>query len=286
MELSTLSADKNNWCATWQTATEQDSFTEAFTFARPETQTTMVNPQIDRIIMTVYLLLILLPGTFLNAFVIHLTVKYDQFQNPYMYVRAATAAFDLAVAWGAVPPTIISDFVSNIPERLVCYSTTIGVAMFFSTAQFPAVVALERYFYFCRPFLYPRIFTKTSVIAATLTVFFLTHSYTFATEVIYEREVQSLVAFCQLVTQSYHTPLQIGLFFLPSMVATIFSIYKVARLINHVKPDPAQYAGHIGNTEQRIRIRKRAAKRGLRYIIYIRNENYIICSNNDNYIIN
>ena len=166
------------------------------------------------------------------------------------------------MAWSCILPTIINDFIPNLPERLVCYSNTIGVAMFLSTAQFSAVVALERYFFFCRPFLYQIYFTKKSIMAMTLVVFILTHSYTFVTEIIYEREVQSVVAFCQLVTQSYHTPLQIMIFFLPSMVVTLFSIYKVAKLINKV--EDSIIAQHTINMNSEQRMRKRAAKRGLR----------------------
>ena len=226
--------------------------------------TSVEDHEIDRISMTIYLLLMLIPGTFLNVLVVFLTKKYHQFHSPYMYLKSACAVLDIMLAMGLIPHTIINDHIgAKMPSRIMCYSSVFGLGAFFSTAQFTAIVALEHYFYFCRPFLYQRWFTLKTVTVSTSVVFLLTQIYTFSTEIIYKRELQPLVALCQLDSQAYHSAIQFGIFFVPSIIATIFSIHKITRLINKV--DTATGPSHAaqGNNSESM-MRKRSAKRGLR----------------------
>ena len=72
------------------------------------------------------------------------------------------------------------------------------------------------------------------------------------------------MAICQLRAQDQHTAIQFGLFVVPTIVATIFSIYKINRLIHKVDDvaGPSQAASHVINSESMMR--KQAAKRGIR----------------------
>ena len=177
--------------------------------------------------MTIYLTLVLITCSFLNGAVIYLTKRYHQFHSPYMYVKSTCALLDIMFAWGLIPHIVINDHIGDqLQSRIMCFSSVFGLGAFFSTAQFTAFVALERYFYFCRPFLYKRLFTLQSVIAATSTVFMFTQIYVFSTEIIFERELQPLVAMCQLSAQGIHSATQFCLFAVPPIIATIFSIHR------------------------------------------------------------
>ena len=215
----------------------------------------------DRISMTIYLISVLIPATFLNASVIYLTKKYHQFHTPYMYVKAICAMLDMMFGWGLVPHTIIYDhFGERISSRIVCYSSDFGIAAFCSTAQFTAVVALERYLYFCKPFVYQRWVTLKSISVFSVIMILFAQIYIFGTEIVYGRELQTLVALCQLKDQAFHSTLQFVLFFVPSIVATIFSIHNITKLIKKVATGPVQDT--TANAESVMR--KRAARRGVR----------------------
>ena len=151
----------------------------------------------DRVVMTIYLLSVLIPSTALNASVIYLTKKYKQFHIPYMYVKSTCALLDITFAWGLVPHYIIHDhFGKSISSWLVCYSSDFGIALFFSTAQFTAIVAIERYLYFCKPFVYQRWVTLKSVVSLSVVLIAFSQIYIFATEIMYGRELQTLVGLC------------------------------------------------------------------------------------------
>ena len=221
----------------------------------------------DHILMTIYLLMILVPGTFLNGIVIYLTAKYNQFHTPYMYVKSTSAVMDIMLEWGLIPHTILNDHLGDsLPSRCMCYGIVFGLGSFYLTAQFTAVVALERYFYFCRPFLYQRWFTLKSIIAATVFMFSVTQTYTFTTEIIYKRELQPIVAICQLQVQTTHNVIQFCLFFLPSIIATVFSVYKISKLIDN-KVDVVtgtSFAGYLSKPEVEGTKHRRSARRSIR----------------------
>ena len=75
----------------------------------------------------------------------------------------------------------------------------------------------------------------------------------------YGRELQALVGLCQLKDQAFHSTFQFVVYFVPSIVATIFSIHHITKLIKNVAVGPSQ---GTANTESVAR--KRAAKRGVR----------------------
>ena len=214
----------------------------------------------DRIVMTIYLISVLIPSTALNASVIYLTKKYHQFHIPYMYVKSTCALLDIMIVWGLIPHYIIHDhFGKSISSRFVCYSSDFGLALFLSTAQFTAVVAIERYLYFCKPFVYQRWVTLKSVVSLTVVLISFSQIYIFATEIMYGRELEPLVALCQLKDQAFHSTFQFVVYFVPSIVATIFSIHHITKLIKNVDVGPAQ-----GTTNMESVARKRAAKGGVR----------------------
>ena len=218
----------------------------------------------DRISMTIYLMSVLIPATFLNITVIYLTKIYHQFHTPYMYVKAISAMLDMMFGWGLVPHSIIDGhFGISFSSRFVCYSSNVGIAAFCSTAQFTAVVALERYLFFCKPFVYQRWVTLKSTVVISVIMILLAQIYIISTEIVYGRELQIVFAICQLKDQAFHSTLQFALFFVPSIVATIFSIHNITKLIKKVDIGPVQDT-NITNTESVMQ--KHAAKRGVRLV--------------------
>ena len=102
-----------------------------------------------------------------NGLAIYLMVTNERFKNPgnYMYVKCAYAVDD-----------ILMNTFTNVFELSVILSrytisltvcrafTKVAIGIGYSTVYFPSFVAVERYFFFCRPFQHARFFTLKSII--------------------------------------------------------------------------------------------------------------------------
>ena len=133
-----------------------------------------------------------------NGLVVFLTTIHEQFHEPYMYIRAAFSILDITGLVIQMPFIMLHMFGHQNPERVWCLFSSISSGLWFSTVHLTAYLALERYFYFCRPLIYNRLFTtKTTILAISANVI-VTQIYMLSTEFIYGRELQVVAFLCQL----------------------------------------------------------------------------------------
>ena len=217
----------------------------------------------DKICLSIYLIFALILSTIANGLVIYLTNKYEQMREPYMYIRAVYAGFDIALAWGLAPQFLLNINFDNIPERVTCLGTDFGIGIFFATAQLTAYIALERYVYFCKPMLYHRYFNKKSITAVAGVIFMVTQGYVYVTEFLYGREIQPLFSICQLSQQGSQSLIQLVIFFVPAMVCTGFSAFRIHALMKSVQDNQLGVMGSLQKLSEPV-LRRKAAKKALR----------------------
>ena len=207
-------------------------------------------------------LVILLIGTMLNGLVICLTMQRSQFHHGYMYVKSAYALIDMFFLWAIIPPVLILRFTPETNLRHLCLYSNLGKGLFFAQSQIMTLIAIERYFFFCRPMIYERMFSLKNISITTFILVIISLIYTFTYEVLYPRQMNPVVPICQLKDER-HSLLQIFLFFMPSVCAIWFSKIKIWRLLkqlerqNHVLPKTL-------NSDSEPRLRLKAVRIGLR----------------------
>ena len=216
---------------------------------------------IDRTPRLVLALTIAVLGTISNGMVLHLTQKHRQFYQPYMYVRAAYAAIDLLTAVMIVPHA----FVKMMPFEpwVTCLLTNLATGLFLTTVQLTAYIALERYFYFCRPFHYQRYFGLKSVVIVTVSMLTLTHSYILITEVLIGRKLHPHFILCQLPNEQFHAAIQFVIFFVPAIICTFFSAYKIQSVITKITRDRQSRPATL-STDAEPELRKEAGQKALK----------------------
>ena len=217
--------------------------------------------QTERVVATLYASLLLIIGTFLNTVVIYLTQKHKQFRKPYMYIRSVFACVDIAILWG-ISPLIIMNVHWTIPSTFTCFYGDFGYGMFMAATHLTALLAIERYVLFCKPFLYNRMFTLKSITLATSGIVGFAQGSIYASDIISGRHFMPLIFSCQIKGSKKNTFDMFNLFiyFLMSIVAISFSIFKIMRLMQKVESDEAIH------TEPRIDscFRNTEAKKAIR----------------------
>ena len=215
----------------------------------------------DAILLTIYFVILAISSTTLNGLVMYLTRKHHQLQEPRMYVRVAYAAFDMAFAIVNALHFVIEFNIPTIPVWLKCLSGDIVTGCFFATSQLTAFIALERYFYFCKPMAYSRIFTLRLIVMTSITIFVTTQAYFVVKGLFYDRNVQSVMAMCGFKYPFLHNLISLLILVLPAAAVTVFSIYNIIGLVKNMNANVSAFPNG-SNTEPMLR--KNAAKHGLR----------------------
>ena len=142
--------------------------------------------ELEFMLVTSYLILLVVSSLILNGLVIYLTRKHTQLQEARMFVRVAYAIYDILFAIGTAMHYIIILHFQHIPVWIKCTTGTFMLALLFGTAQLTAFIALERYFYFCKPMVYGRLFNLRFISIATVIIFTITQLYVFLIEIIFD----------------------------------------------------------------------------------------------------
>ena len=227
---------------------------------------TKVNPkeellyEMDKTYLTAYLIFLATLAILFNGMSIYLTQRYDQLRVPHMYIRIIYAMFDIIFALLMIIHYIIVFQLPNVPILIKCLTGDFCMAQFFGTTQLTAFIALERYCYFCKPMVYNQVFTFRSISLISLFIFTITQGYFIITEFVYERKMQPLIGIC-ISTYPIHNMSNLFIFVLPAVVITLFSIYKIMRLLRIININP-NTSTNITHSEPMLR--RRAAKNGLR----------------------
>ena len=235
---------------------QQSNATETTTFLVRN-----VSPKWERILILVYSLFILIVGTVANCLVLFLTARHQKFHEAYMYIRAAYAVVDICFAWGTVPIVLANLFLGDLfPTWISCYMSDIGVGMFLCTVYLTALIALERYVYFCHPLKYHRFFNFKTIALTCTTIVVLTQTYMIGTEIIYGRTMQFVFLMCQL-QEPFHIIFQVIVWYIPSLFIVIFTIVSIQRMVSSMANSQIMPAGQ--NTME-PQLRKRASRKAIR----------------------
>ena len=177
---------------------------------------------------------VLIIPTAINGLVIFLTIKHRQFHQCYMYIRAASSFIDILYVWGNIVTNIIGNFWPQ-PNlfRSLCILDNLGKGMYFCRIQLMTLIAMERYFYFCKPMIYETLFNSKTIIIASSIMFTMSQSYAILTEVFVHRERHPVLPTCQL-KNDIHFKFQIAVFLLPHLLAVCFSIFQIWRLLHGI----------------------------------------------------
>ena len=215
----------------------------------------------DTIFITFFIITLTLCSNVLNGMVIYLTQKYATLQEPRMYVRIAYAFFDILYATSFFLHDMVINYMANVPVKIKCLTGDVVTALFFGTIQLTAFIALERYFYFCKPMLYNRIFSLRSITITAISIFVITQTYVLAWNLFYDKEMQTLIRYCGFKQPFLPSSMAFLILVCPAVSVTLFSILSIIRLLNKIEPTPIEISNMV-NTEPALR--RKAVTHGLR----------------------
>ena len=185
--------------------------------------------QIDKMVIFMITFSISVSALVANGIVLYLTWKYKQFHTPFMLVRAAYTTMDFITSCIGVPFSILRYLSYRDMLEITCYLTNIGAGVFFASAQLTAFIAIERYYYFCKPMKYPRYFTPKSIIFFTIAFCMVGEAYMFVTDLIIGRVTYEFFSLCHLPAQTWNNIFQLTIFVAPAITCTLFSVYNIRR---------------------------------------------------------
>ena len=193
-------------------------------------------------------------GLLLNGLALYLTWKHKQFHKSSMYVRLSYVILDFATALCSILHSVITHFITD--TTVICLFSNTVLGLFLSTIQFTAFNAIDRYYYFCRPMIYKRVFTTKVIIIISSTILLLCFGYIGATELIIGRRKIPNVILCQLPNQQFYNQIQFFLFFLPCIVCTLISIQKIKTLLDNfrrISPNSTKHKAKKETGKQALR---------------------------------
>ena len=210
---------------------------------------------------TVYFILLAICSMQLNGMSIYLTLKYDQLRVARMYIRVAYAIIDILFAISmAIHYTIVFNF-PHVSTLTLCLIGDFVFGLFYSTTQLTAFIALERYFYFCKPMVYYQYFNSRSISNTSVLIFVISQGYFIIKEIMYGRKMIPLIGMCIFPYSVVHNLTNLLIFVLPAVIITLFSIYKIMRLLCKISVHPSTVSNAVYSEPM---LRRRAAKKGLR----------------------
>ena len=182
------------------------------------------------IVIRVSVCIILIIGLILNSLILYLIYIHKGFHKPYMYVRLIFIILDFLFAL----IVILQSGVGVVVSTNCLLSVVIG-GLYFMTIQLTAFLAVERYFYFCKPLAYTRLFTGRSIFGVILLIFCLCFGYQLATEMFVGRLKHLNVNICTLPNQRMHNAVQLLIFFIPAIMCTLISVFKIKKLLTQLE---------------------------------------------------
>ena len=227
---------------------------------------TMDNPAINNIyhfMLMSYLGVISVCSFILNGLFIYLTSKYHQFHEAYMYIRKAYAIIDMIFPLMCLVQYLVNFYVQDVPSWLTCSVGYVIVGLFYSTLQFTAYIAIERYFFFCKPFRYQRYFNVQSVSITSIAIVALSQVYVFGRGVFFERKPNPLLMLCTPLNEPLSIVVNILICVIPALTCTLFSAFNILSLMKSLASVQPHGAVQYQVTTESF-IRRKAVKKSLK----------------------
>ena len=215
--------------------------------------------QAERIFILVLYTCIAIVSTILNGSIIYMTFKVKKFHGAYMYVRAAYCGLDIVFALFCFLHYCAHFFISNIPLFVTCLSGDFRIGIFLGAPLLTSVIALERYYYFCRPYQYERLFNLRTILLTFIIATVIGQLYAFGTEIAIGRQLKPLLGICLLEKQRLHGLIQFVAFYVPSIICTWVCVHRIVKLVRTLDTEPHCQASN-SDSMQRSKIAKKSLK--------------------------
>ena len=149
---------------------------------------------------------------FAQSVVITAICRTPSLHESYFGVLAAYLAMDmLTVMLYSTHFTV--QFIYGYPPFPTLYwkiVTVTGLGVAFGLQYHVALIAYERYIYFCCPYSYPRLFSKEKISAVLVTIYAVPTAYVIATEIVIGRVYHASVLTYNLPSSSVQMLIQFG----------------------------------------------------------------------------
>ena len=203
-----------------------------------------------------------------NGLTIYLMVTNERFKNPGNYVKCAYAVDDILMNTFASVfhlSVLLSRYRISLPVCRAGSSITIGIG--YSSIYFPSFVAVERYFFFCRPFQHARFFTLKSIIGVSCVLILIPMVWSIAIGQHSPRFFSSTALICQLPNPQAWVWPDMVLFLAPAILATTFSIAMIRRLQSRAQArvEPLTSNQHGSQVKDQLG----SIKKGIRLLLLI-----------------
>ena len=217
----------------------------------------------DSLNISIYMAIMSICSAFLNGLVIYLIKKHRPFQKPNIVIRAAYAVFDMSFGVLSCVHALLYLHADGMPEWMNCVLGNVVIALFFCTLLFTAFISLEKYVFFCRPYIYQRYFSNTFIIGISVGIAVTTQLYVHLKYLTTNRILQPLYGTCVSSDQTFHNRVNLVIFVLPTICCTFYSLVKIRIILNRISNTPPDQQQH---EQAESKMRANAVKKGLRYV--------------------
>ena len=98
-------------------------------------------------------------STFLNSSIIYFAIKHRQFHKPCMFIRGSHALINICAIWSLSVGIILNIFFDELSVLLRCTWSALTLGFHITSLLLLNAIAIERYFFFCKPFKYLQVFS-------------------------------------------------------------------------------------------------------------------------------
>lgn len=203
----------------------------------PETRT-------EKIVYSTVIIFLFMINICTNVPLITVIHKFPLYQKPCKVIRTIIAGIDVAtgfVSTGGFLWHLLGGY-SEVNTKWACHTISVaGEVLVFTNMLCISLVAVERYVYLAYPLQYIRWMTSKCIVIFSVLLLMLPTVYGCVTEVIYGRKRNISTMACQL--EKIKASQSIAIFILPSIFASLFSIFKLLWMRFNLQANIARPAG-------------------------------------------
>ena len=170
---------------------------------------------------------------FAQSVIIAAIWRTQSLHESYFYILAAYCAADMIMVSIAGSHYTVQ-FIYGYPPFPTFYHkffTVFGLSLAFGLIYHIALIAYDRYIFFCRPYSYQRLFSTRRLILALAVIYIIPLVYTTVTEIMIGRIYHASVLTYNLPASLLQLCIQFGFIVTPSAAVTVFSTVRVWKLI-------------------------------------------------------
>ena len=220
----------------------------------------------EKVIISCYLALVVGFSTFLNSSIIYFAIKYSQFHKPCMLIRASQALVNLFAIWSMSVGIILNIFFKELPVLLRCTWSALTLGFYITSLLLVNAIAIERYYFFCKPFKYLQVFSFKTIFIVTF-IFIIIPQILCCSHLLESSRIgwRPIVYLC-LFKYDAKTVGQVSptryIVFIPTLSVIALTIYKINKLRAQLNQETAERELGLGipSTEMDKKDRRKAIR--------------------------